>query len=636
MGGDESNVNPVDVDVDVDVDVKSKPSHCVSETRKNQIFFCSRTHSQLQQVVGEFRRCSESYIDNASMAILGSRSLLCVNDDVLRQGNNEGRAALDEKCRDLGKTRSCHFSHRTRDLLESLMTSGVWDIEDAVKMGRRQKGCPYYASRAAVQKASIVFAPYNYILDCNIRASMGVELRDSIVLFDEAHNIEDVSRTAASTQLNRSMLHSTIDQLRGLSRAGTIAFKSLLQLVSDIVEWMDAAIGILYNSDNLHANEDMESKSNVWSGREALEIFAQRFSLSEASLDVYLEHFKTVMSEQEDVDQILGAYGDDADDEGGGDQHVKKKQILQRVDISYDTDTEAEAENNYNSSEEGDVNDSSDRKLPSSACFVLKGLLTTLKFMMKDNHRYADDYRIVILPERSNESQLQSQSKKGKQASHKREGDYVLNIWCLSAAVAFADLKEQCHSVVLSSGTLSPLDSFAGELQTSFPVRVEAGHVIEVKKQVFVAAVSTCNTVSLNCSYSNQKNEDFQDAIGQAVLTIARLTPGGLLVFLPSYGLMDQLKDRWESTGLLSQLEAGPLDYYDSVENVDCGAGSSVFFEPREAKQMESMLSAYYAAIDEPRGKAVLFAICRGKVSEGINFADSYARSVIVVGIPFP
>ncbi len=33
---------------------------------------------------------------------------------------------------------------------------------------------------------------------------------------------------------------------------------------------------------------------------------------------------------------------------------------------------------------------------------------------------------------------------------------------------------------------------------------------------------------------------------------------------------------------------------------------------------------------------ALLLAVCRGKVSEGLDFADNNARAVICVGIPFP
>jgi hypothetical protein len=75
---------------------------------------------------------------------------------------------------------------------------------------------------------------------------------------------------------------------------------------------------------------------------------------------------------------------------------------------------------------------------------------------------------------------------------------------------------------------------------------------------------------------------------------------------------------------------------------------TSVFFEPTDAKDMENLLTSYYGAIDRNggsnkegekpfgSGKAILIAVYRGKVSEGINFSDSYARAVIALGIPFP
>lgn len=31
-----------------------------------------------------------------------------------------------------------------------------------------------------------------------------------------------------------------------------------------------------------------------------------------------------------------------------------------------------------------------------------------------------------------------------------------------------------------------------------------------------------------------------------------------------------------------------------------------------------------------------MFAVCRGKISEGIDFADNNGRAVIVTGLPFP
>ena len=31
-----------------------------------------------------------------------------------------------------------------------------------------------------------------------------------------------------------------------------------------------------------------------------------------------------------------------------------------------------------------------------------------------------------------------------------------------------------------------------------------------------------------------------------------------------------------------------------------------------------------------------MFAVCRGKVAEGIDFSDNMARAVVITGIPFP
>ena len=32
----------------------------------------------------------------------------------------------------------------------------------------------------------------------------------------------------------------------------------------------------------------------------------------------------------------------------------------------------------------------------------------------------------------------------------------------------------------------------------------------------------------------------------------------------------------------------------------------------------------------------MIFAVCSGKISEGLDFSDDAARSVIIIGIPYP
>lgn len=46
--------------------------------------------------------------------------------------------------------------------------------------------------------------------------------------------------------------------------------------------------------------------------------------------------------------------------------------------------------------------------------------------------------------------------------------------------------------------------------------------------------------------YSNQHNLKYQDALGNALLKYAHVVPGGMLVFFPSYGLLEKMRDRWQ------------------------------------------------------------------------------------------
>ena len=53
-----------------------------------------------------------------------------------------------------------------------------------------------------------------------------------------------------------------------------------------------------------------------------------------------------------------------------------------------------------------------------------------------------------------------------------------LHFWCLSPSVAFKEIAQNSYSVILTSGTLSPLDAMAYELKCDFEQSMVADHVI--------------------------------------------------------------------------------------------------------------------------------------------------------------
>lgn len=62
-----------------------------------------------------------------------------------------------------------------------------------------------------------------------------------------------------------------------------------------------------------------------------------------------------------------------------------------------------------------------------------------------------------------------------------------------------------------------------------------------------------------------------------------------------------------------------------------------IFIEPKSKDVFIDTMNGYYAKIADPGSKGAIFmAVCRGKVSEGLDFADQNGRAVIITGLPFP
>lgn len=79
-------------------------------------------------------------------------------------------------------------------------------------------------------------------------------------------------------------------------------------------------------------------------------------------------------------------------------------------------------------------------------------------------------------------------------------------------------------SVILTSGTLSPLDTFASELGTEFKQTLEAPHVADVKKQVWAGVLpSGPDRVKLKADYATSSSLQFQDSVGSSVLRLCQV-----------------------------------------------------------------------------------------------------------------
>lgn len=109
-------------------------------------------------------------------------------------------------------------SHKTVEEFKSeISVHGPLDIEDLVKVGHKVGTCPYYGSRSLVPSADLVILPYQSILSKSSRESLGLTLKNNIIIIDEAHNLADsllrmydAKVTLSQVKMSILDLHSTL------------------------------------------------------------------------------------------------------------------------------------------------------------------------------------------------------------------------------------------------------------------------------------------------------------------------------------------------------------------------------------------------------------------------------------------
>ena len=84
---------------------------------------------------------------------------------------------------------------------------GFRGLQDLRAYGKEKGWCPYFLARHMVQLANVVVYSYQYLLDPKVAGIISKEMqKESVVVFDEAHNIDNVCIEALSVSVRRQTL----------------------------------------------------------------------------------------------------------------------------------------------------------------------------------------------------------------------------------------------------------------------------------------------------------------------------------------------------------------------------------------------------------------------------------------------
>ncbi|KVI06000.1 hypothetical protein Ccrd_015675 [Cynara cardunculus var. scolymus] len=605
------------------------------------IIYTSRTHSQIRQVVQELKRT----VYRPKMVVLGSREQLCIHPDVSLLHGKTQTNACHFLCQKRTKRYCSHFP-RVSEFVKNNPGLGdePIDIEDLVNIGKSSGPkaltphskcrCPYYMSRELHKVVDILFAPYNYLIDPGNRKSLSIEWDNSVLIFDEAHNLEGICADAASFDLPSGLLTSCISEAQNC--------------VDLAVARRDESNDKSYNPDNFAILRGI--LSFVYDRNERILLFfspALLLKLEKRIAEVPIDSKELGFTKPGPyIYELLG------------DLNITHK----TANMLLDTIEEATV------LLEEDAKTTASQKTKGTVC-RLESIGDILKLIFKDDgNAHAKHYRVSLDLVHVQEVEASSSDAfKGKQESTSvafgdaGKASRIFSWWCFNPGVAMEEFSRRgVRSIVLTSGTLSPMDSFAEELKLAFPVRLENPHVIS-SNQLWAGIVPVGPSGHpFNSSYRTRDSAEYKLNLGNSIgkygdfyeQTNYQLAHVISLVLLATFLHIDFPEamdphcmiahDKCTNTCLLV-LSDKLAPCFQSVTSTN---SSTIWerickhklpvVEPRQSSLFPQAIDDYMAKLrDTSSTGAVFFAVCRGKVSEGLDFADHAGRAVIVTGIPF-
>ena len=459
---------------------------------------------------------------------------------------------------------------------DALLLPGVFTLEELKELGQSKGWCPYFLARHAIQFADVVVYNYQYLLDPKISQLVSRTMqRECVVVFDEAHNIDNICIEVMSLNFrgptldkcsqNLTELQKSLDQMKekdagrlreeyerlvnGLAESGTLPFNA--ELMSNPVlpeEILHQAVpGNLRRADNF-----------VKYMRKLVHMLRGRLQVQEVVHESPTAFLHKLDNEEEDFSKPMKFVAD------------RLRSLLRTLECT-------------------DVHEY-------APLMLIADFATLVSTFQKG-------FGIIIEPYDERTPTI---------------SDPLFQLCCNDASIAIKPVFERFQSVVITSGTLSPLDMYKKIL--SFDPVVVQSFQMSFARDVIRPLIVTrgADQAALSSKFDTRSEGTTIRNYGKLLLECAKMVPDGVVAFFTSYSYMQEVVREWHEMGMLKAVLQHKL----------------VFIETTDVVETTMALENFKKACDCGRG-AVFLSVARGKVAEGVDFDRHYGRAVLLLGVPF-
>ncbi|CCD23262.1 TFIIH/NER complex ATP-dependent 5'-3' DNA helicase subunit RAD3 NDAI_0B02270 [Naumovozyma dairenensis CBS 421] len=560
-----------------------------------KIIYCSRTMSEIEKALVElenlmaYRAKELGHVETFRGLGLTSRKNLCLHPVVSKERKG---SVVDEKCRRMtngiakrkleqdpnADAELCEYHENLYKMeVDEYLPNGVFSFEKLIKYCEERTICPYFVVRRMISMCNIMIYSYHYLLDPKIAERVSNEVsKDSIVIFDEAHNIDNVCIESLSLDLTNDVLRRATKGAHALEEKIDDVRKIDSQRLQD--EY-DKLVEGLHSSDIVPEQEEPFVETPVLSKdllKEAIPGNIRRAEHFVSFLKRLIEYLKTRMKVLHVISETPKSFL----------QHLKQLTFIDRKPLRFCSERLSLLVRTL------EVNDVEDfNSLKDIATFAT--LIST----------YEDGFLLIIEPYEIENAAVPNP---------------IMRFTCLDASIAIKPVFEKFSSVIITSGTISPLDMYPRML--NFETVLQKSYSMTLAKKSFLPMIVTkgSDQVAISSRFEIRNDPSIVRNYGSMLVEFAKITPDGMVVFFPSYLYMESIVSMWQTMGILDEVWKHKL----------------ILVETPDAQETSLALETYRKACSNGRG-AILLSVARGKVSEGIDFDHQYGRTVLMIGIPF-
>ncbi|CAG8971018.1 hypothetical protein HYALB_00009869 [Hymenoscyphus albidus] len=557
-----------------------------------KLIYCSRTMSEIEKALAElkalmkYREEQLGYKEDFRGLGLTSRKNLCLHPLVKREKSG---AVVDARCRSLtagfvkekkdrGEDVPVCIYHDNLDHLEphNLIPNGVWTLDGIMRYGEEHKQCPYFTSRRMMSFCNVIIYSYHYLLDPKIAERVSKELsKDCIVVFDEAHNIDNVCIESLSTDITEDSLRKATRGAQNLeSKISEMKDNDSEKLMNEYAKLVEG----LRDADEARQEDAFMSNPALPDDllNEAVPGNIRRAEHFVAFLKRFIEYLKTRMKVRQVISETPLSFL----------AHLKEYTFIEKKPLRFCAERLTSLVRTLELTNIEDY-----QPLQEVATFAT--LVAT----------YEKGFLLILEPYESDTAEVPNP---------------VLHFTCLDAAIAIKPVFDRFSSVIITSGTISPLEMYPKML--GFETVVQESYSMTLARRSFLPMIVTrgSDQVPVSSGFAVRNEPSVVRNYGNLLTEFSKLTPDGMVVFFPSYLYMESIISMWQGMGILDEVWKYKL----------------ILVETPDAQETSLALETYRTACCNGRG-AILLCVARGKVSEGIDFDHQYGRTVLCIGVPF-